>query len=227
MPPCSSWRVCTSSRLSVRVKSRKPALRSLRSAAGTSGWGGMVENFSVSSFLSASQSLMPRVSASIFITAPPISVNGTYCPATVKAAEYKIRFENHNRIADLSPKMRSKVGAIVSRLSSVSLTSKTIRGSSDIRQTSVVLRRPIALKGTGVQRTTCCPLLPTFKGCVSRIASCAGPSRICEVPEDNNCSTRLCEAVPQRFSYFGEYERAVLREHSPDNRAAFAAHPFG
>jgi hypothetical protein len=36
------------------------------------------ENFSVSSFLSASPIRMPRVSASIFITAAPISVNGTY-----------------------------------------------------------------------------------------------------------------------------------------------------
>jgi hypothetical protein len=39
--------------------------------------GGIVENFSVSSFLSLSLILMPRVSASIFITAEPISVNGT------------------------------------------------------------------------------------------------------------------------------------------------------
>src|SRR5262245_50784111 len=37
---------------------------------------------------------------------------------------------NHSRIADRSPKMRSKVGVIVSRSSRVSLTSKTIRGSS-------------------------------------------------------------------------------------------------
>src|SRR5271166_1589772 len=35
------------------------------------------ENFSVSSFLSASSILMPRVSASIFITAAPMSVKGT------------------------------------------------------------------------------------------------------------------------------------------------------
>ena len=47
------------------------------SAAGTSGCGGIVENFSFSSSLSASSILMPCVSASIFITAAPISVNGT------------------------------------------------------------------------------------------------------------------------------------------------------
>ena len=39
--------------------------------------GGIVENFSFSSSLSASSILMPCVSASIFITAEPISVNGT------------------------------------------------------------------------------------------------------------------------------------------------------
>ena len=55
--------------LSVRVNSRKPASRSLRSAAGTSGCGGIAENFSVSSFLSVSPILIPRLSASIFITA--------------------------------------------------------------------------------------------------------------------------------------------------------------
>src|SRR6187455_982363 len=59
------------------MKSRKPALRSLRSAAGTSGWDGIVENFSASSSLSLSPILMPRVSASIFMTAEPISVNRT------------------------------------------------------------------------------------------------------------------------------------------------------
>ena len=37
----------------------KAGVRSLRSAAGTSVCGGMVENFSVSSFLSASVILMP------------------------------------------------------------------------------------------------------------------------------------------------------------------------
>ncbi len=40
-------------------------------------FGGIVENFSVSSSLSASSILMPYVSASIFITAEPMSVNGT------------------------------------------------------------------------------------------------------------------------------------------------------
>ena len=39
--------------------------------------GGIVENRSVSSFLTCSPILMPRVSASIFMTADPISVNGT------------------------------------------------------------------------------------------------------------------------------------------------------
>ena len=43
-----------------------------------------------------------------------------------------MRFANHSRIADSSSKMRSNVGAIVSRSSSVSFTSKTIRGRSDM-----------------------------------------------------------------------------------------------
>ena len=59
------------------VNSRKSALSSLRSSAGASGCDGIVENFSVSSSSSASSILIPRVSASIFITAAPISLNGT------------------------------------------------------------------------------------------------------------------------------------------------------
>src|ERR1700733_8353977 len=39
-----------------------------------------------------------------------------------------MKLANHRRMALLSPKMRSKVGSIVSRSRSVSLTSKTIRG---------------------------------------------------------------------------------------------------
>src|SRR5215468_3526896 len=79
-------------RLLVRVNSRKPASRSFDRAAGTSGYGGIVENFSLSSRLSASLILMPCVSASIFITADPISVKGTYEPARVRAREYVTRF---------------------------------------------------------------------------------------------------------------------------------------
>src|SRR5258705_153832 len=41
-----------------------------------------------------------------------------------------MKLANHRRIASLSPKIRAKVGPIVSRSSSVSLTSKTIRGRS-------------------------------------------------------------------------------------------------
>lgn len=37
--------------------------------------------------LSASVTVMPRVAASIRSTAPPISVNGTYTPASVSASE--------------------------------------------------------------------------------------------------------------------------------------------
>jgi hypothetical protein len=51
------------------ARRRKPASRCLRSAAGTSGYGGIVENFSVSSHFSASVILLARISASIFITA--------------------------------------------------------------------------------------------------------------------------------------------------------------
>src|SRR3984957_19211070 len=39
-----------------------------------------------------------------------------------------MRLANHRRMALLSPEMRSKVGSMVSRSSSVSLTSETIRG---------------------------------------------------------------------------------------------------
>ena len=63
--------------LSVSVNSRKPWSRRRRRAAGTSGWGGIVANRSVSSALSASLIVMPRVAASIRSTAPPMSVNGT------------------------------------------------------------------------------------------------------------------------------------------------------
>ena len=48
-----------------------------------SGWGGMVANRSVSSAPSAALIVMPRVAASIRSTAPPMSVNGTYTPASV------------------------------------------------------------------------------------------------------------------------------------------------
>ncbi|MGA9599907.1 MAG: hypothetical protein WBS22_06585 [Methylocystis sp.] len=47
-----------------------------------------------------------------------------------------MRFANNSRMAALSPKMRSKVGAIVARSRGVSLTSKTMNGRSDMRQTS-------------------------------------------------------------------------------------------
>ena len=73
------------------------ASRSLHSAAGTSECGGVVENFSKSSFLSASSILMPCVSASIFILA------------------------NQRRMALFSPKMRAKTGSMVCRSSSVSV----------------------------------------------------------------------------------------------------------
>ena len=55
----SSWRPEISSVLSVSVNSRNPWSRSLRRAAGTSGWGGMVANRSVSSAPSASLTVMP------------------------------------------------------------------------------------------------------------------------------------------------------------------------
>ena len=59
------------------LKSRKPWSRSRRSAAGTSGWGGIEAKRSVSSAPSASLVAIPRVAASIRRTAPPMSVNGT------------------------------------------------------------------------------------------------------------------------------------------------------
>src|SRR5262245_30029544 len=46
-----------------------------------------------------------------------------------------MRLANHRRMALFSPKIRSKVGSIVCRSRSVSLTSKTIRGSSAISKT--------------------------------------------------------------------------------------------
>src|SRR5215813_8401032 len=70
-----------------------------------------------------------------------------------------MKLANHRRIALLSPKMRWKVGSIVSRSSSVSLTSKTISGraamSSDssycawstVRRPSVLLLEPAAVRG--------------------------------------------------------------------------------
>jgi hypothetical protein len=61
----------------IREGEQPPAARSLRSAGGTSGYGGIVENRSVSSLLSAPPILMPSASASIFMTEEPMSVNGT------------------------------------------------------------------------------------------------------------------------------------------------------
>jgi hypothetical protein len=46
------------------------------------------------------------------------------------AAEYRMRLASHRRIALFSPKMRWKVGSIVSRSRSVSLTSKTLTGKA-------------------------------------------------------------------------------------------------
>jgi hypothetical protein len=43
------------------------------------------------------------------------------------AAEYMMKMANHRRMALFSPKMRWKVGSIVARSRSVSLTSKTIK----------------------------------------------------------------------------------------------------
>jgi hypothetical protein len=86
-PPCSSCRPEISSVLSVSVKSRKPWWRSRRSAAGTSGCGGIEANRFVSPSASASLIAMSRVAASILSTAPPISVNDTYTPASVSASE--------------------------------------------------------------------------------------------------------------------------------------------
>src|SRR5277367_1223001 len=50
-----------------------------------------------------------------------------------------MRLANHRRMASLSPKMRWKVGSIVSRSRSVSLTSKTIRGKAAISLDSFLL----------------------------------------------------------------------------------------
>ena len=47
----------------------------------------MVANRSVSSAASASLMVMPRVTASMRITAAPMSVNGMYTPASVSVSE--------------------------------------------------------------------------------------------------------------------------------------------
>jgi hypothetical protein len=146
--------------MSVNVNSRNPATRSFRRAAGTSSWGGIVENFSRSSFISASWILIPRMSASIFITAEPISVKGTQHPTTVRAEEYIMRLANQKRMAPLSRKIRSNVGSMVVRSSSVSLTSKTIRGSAAICLDSDLFH--------GLAEAEPDPMLPTRK---SRIAA--------------------------------------------------------
>ena len=69
IPARSSWRPEISSVLSVSVNSRKPWSRRRRSAAGTSGCGGIEANRSVSSAPSASLTVSPRVAASIRNTA--------------------------------------------------------------------------------------------------------------------------------------------------------------
>src|SRR5262249_38258889 len=61
---------------------------------------------------------------------------------TVRAAEYMMKLANHRRIALFSPKMRSKVGSIVARSSSVSFTSKTINGRTAMSLASRLLNRP-------------------------------------------------------------------------------------
>ena len=63
--------------LLVSVQSRKPARFNFSSASGTSGCAGIEANFSVSSARSAALIEMPQVVATIFRTAPPMSVNGT------------------------------------------------------------------------------------------------------------------------------------------------------
>ena len=98
----------------------------------------MVANRSVSSAASASLIVTSRVTASIRSTAPPMSVKGTYTPASVSASEWVIRLANHSRIAAGSPKILSKTGRIESRSSRVSLTSKTMTGRSDMGNLSFI-----------------------------------------------------------------------------------------
>src|ERR1700733_7568309 len=61
-----------------------------------------------------------------------------------------MRLANQSRIALLSLKMRAKVGSIVSRSSSVSFTSKTIRGSLAMGQVSFLLPGCFLGDGSGL-----------------------------------------------------------------------------
>src|SRR5882757_7526460 len=72
-----------------------------------------------------------------------------------------MKLANHKRMALFSPKIRSKVGSIVSRSRSVSLTSKTIRGKKnshvigllfvtlglEFLSLSVLALEPVAMRG--------------------------------------------------------------------------------
>src|SRR4029077_9204761 len=64
---------------------------------------------------------------------------------------------NHNRRAERSPKIRSKVGVRLSRSRSVSLTSKTIKGRSDMDDLrfTVFSQTVVAATASRITSTTC------------------------------------------------------------------------